>query len=124
MVWTILARMDGVDTDGSVWYDAGQNWATANDISDGSAPEAAVTREQLATMLFRFAQHKGMAAVTLAEHIYGYPDADSVSGYAIPALNWAIGAGIINGLDGALAPQDGATRAQLATMLMRFDTMR
>jgi len=65
-----------------------------------------------------------LTEVTLAEHIYGYPDAERVSGYAIPALNWAIGAGIINGLDGALAPQDGATRAQLATMLMRFDTMR
>ncbi len=89
--------------------------------ADRFAPASPTTREQMATMLYRFAQYKGMDAVTLQEHLTGYPDGDQVSDYAIPAMNWAVGQGLIAGMEnGTLVPQGSATRAQVATILMRF----
>lgn len=116
MIVTVLARLEGVDTSaGSTWYEAGRQWAVAAGISDGSDLNSAVSREQLVTMLYRYAGSPAVSGV-----ITGYADADSVSSWAVEAMTWAINEGIINGMGNSLAPQGEATRAQVATILMRF----
>ena len=121
MIWTILARMSGVDTTGgSVWYAAAQQWAIATGVSDGTNPNGTITREQLAAMLYRYAVSKGMVTAPVTADLSIYSDAASVSAYAVEAMQWAVGTGLINGMDGKLNPQGSATRAQVATMLMRF----
>lgn len=121
MVVTVLARLEGENTDGGdSWYDQGRQWAMENDISDGSNMDAPITREQLATMLYRYAQQRGMD-VTQSVSLEGFNDAASVSGYAAEAMRWAVANGIITGKPNqTLDPQAGATRAQTAAMLMRF----
>lgn len=122
MIVTVLARLDGVDTTaGSTWYEAGVQWAVSSGISDGSGLDQNLTREQLATMLYRYAQYKGYD-VSEGENtnILSYSDVSSVSEYAMEAMQWACGAGIIGGKDGLLDPAGNATRAEVATMLMRF----
>ena len=93
-----------------------------NGISDGTAPGGAVTRQQLAALLFRFAQSQGMdVSVGEDTNILSYPDAFDAAEYAVPALQWACGAGVLYGTsDGRLDPQGTATRAQFAVMLERF----
>ena len=136
MIVTILSRLENepavsgdlpfTDVERGAWYANAVAWAAANDIVNGTsattfAPNSPITREQMATMLYRFAQYKGMDAVTLQENLTGYPDGGQVSDYAIPAMNWAIGQGLIAGMEnGTLVPQGSATRAQVATILMRF----
>lgn len=117
MVMTVLARLDGADTSGTPWYAAGQSWAVENGVSDGSSLESAVTREQLAAMLYRYAD--GWASGTA--ELDGFEDAASISSWAAEAMAWAVGNGIIDGVsEGVLAPQDTATRAHVAAMLQRF----
>lgn len=120
MVMTILARMAGADTSGTPWYAAGMNWAKANGVSDGTNTTASVTREQLVTMLFRYAAAHGMEAVTLEENLSRFTDKASVSAWAVPAMNWAVGQGLIEGSNGLLRPQANASRAEVAVILMRF----
>ena len=121
MIVTILARLSGEDTaKSSPWYEAGRQWAMKNGISDGTNMTAPITREQLAAMLFRCAAANGMDAVTLEENLSGFADADKVSSWAISAMNWAVGQGLIQGANGRLTPQASATRAQVAAILMRF----
>ena len=120
MVMTILARMAGADTSGTPWYAAGMNWAKANSVSDGTNTTASVTREQLVTMLFRYAAAHGMEAVTLEENLSSFTDKASVSAWAVPAMNWAVGQGLIEGSNGLLRPQANASRAEVAAILMRF----
>lgn len=117
MIVTVLARLEGVDTTGGAnWYDAGRAWAMEKGISDGSNMSGNLSREQLATMLYRYA---GEPAVSGG--MDGYTDAASVSDYAQKAMAWAISEGIITGYTAnTLNPQGEATRAQVATMLMRF----
>lgn len=117
MIVTVLARYEGVDTStGDSWYDAGRDWAMQSGISDGTGMERSLTREQLATMLWRYAGEPATGGT-----VAGYTDASAVSGYATDAMAWAVENGIINGMgDGSLNPQGTATRAQVATMLMRF----
>src|SRR5699024_6167211 len=122
MIVTVLARLDGVDTTtGGAWYEAGAQWAMSNGISDGSGLDQNLTREQLAVMLYRYAQYKG-DDVSAGEdaNILSYADAFDVSEYAIPAMQWACGVGVISGKNGALDPAGSATRAEVAAMLMRF----
>ena len=119
MVMTILARREGIRTDRyTPWYAAGCEWVKANGISDGSNPEAPVTREQLAAMLYRYAALKGRD-LTAGENL-NFTDASDVSAYALPALQWACGEKILTGSNGALNPQATATRAQLAAILHRY----
>ncbi len=122
MVWTILARLDGVDAEGgAAWYSAAQQWATENGISDGTEPMGEITREQLAAILYRYELYRGRDVSAGAyDGAATYPDYAEVSGYAVAAMDWAVSSGIVNGADGLLAPQAGATRAQAATLLMRF----
>ena len=118
MVNTVLARLAGVDTtpsQGQAWYEVGTNWAKKNGISDGTNPTAPVTREQLATLLYRYA---GSPSVSGTLHA---ADAASVSDYAEDALLWANQNGIVNGVgSNTIAPKDNAQRAQVAAMLARY----
>ena len=83
-----------------------------------------MTREQLAAILFRYAQYKGMDSVTLEENLTGFADGDQVSSWAMSAMNWAVGQGIMNGKgNNTLDPQGTATRAEVAKMLLNFDQM-
>ena len=116
MVNTVLARLAGADTTGGeTWYAKGTVWAVENGISDGTAPEQPVTREQLAAMLYRYA---GSPAVSGE---LSFDDADSISAWARDAVRWCVDNGILNGVGGnRMTPQDLARRGQVAAMLMRF----
>ena len=84
-------------------------------------PDTNITREQIAVILYRYAKASGEdVSVGEETNILSYPDAETVSEYAVEAMQWAVGSGIINGMDGNLAPQANATRAQVATMLVRY----
>lgn len=122
MLMTVIARYAGEDTTGSnPWYQKGMEWAKANGVSDGTAPNANITREQLVTMLYRYAKASGKdVSVGKDTNILSYADATTVSEYAVPAMQWACGAGIVNGANGKLNPQNNATRAEVAAILMRF----
>ena len=121
MIWTILARMSNVNTaSGGEWYAVAQQWAKKNGVSDGTMPNGTITREQLAAMLYRYAVSKGMVKAPVTANLSIFADASSVSTYANEAMQWAVATGLINGMDGKLNPQGSATRAQVATMLMRF----
>ena len=123
MVWTIIARMSGVDTTGgATWYAKAQEWVVVNGVSDGENPTAAITRQELVTMLYRYAQIKGYdVSVGENTNILSYVDATSISDYAVAAFQWACGSGLTEGDEnGALTPLATATRAQAAAMIMRF----
>lgn len=121
MIWTILACMSDVNTASSgEWYAVAQQWAIANGVSDGTMPNGTITREQLAAMLYRYAVSKGMVKGPATADLSVFADANSVSNYAVEAMQWAVSTGLIGGMDGKLNPQGSATRAQVATMLMRF----
>ncbi|MCQ2405700.1 MAG: S-layer homology domain-containing protein [Oscillospiraceae bacterium] len=117
MLMTVLARMAGVDTStGENWYDAGMEWAMENGISDGSNPEANITREQLVTMLWRYAGSPEAEA-----DLSAYTDEGDVSDWARAAMQWAISVGLIKGrTETSIAPAGTATRAEVATILMRY----
>lgn len=120
MIVTILARMEGVNTSGgATWYAAGREWAMGAGISDGTNMTGKITREQLAAMLYRYAKMKGYD-VSASASLSGYTDASGVSGWAKEAMQWAVGSGLIQGSGNALTPQANASRAQIATILMRF----
>ncbi|MDO4269699.1 MAG: Ig-like domain-containing protein [Eubacteriales bacterium] len=118
MLMTVLARADGQDTaGGSTWYEKGMNWAMANGISDGSNPNGNITREQLVTMLYRYAGSPDVPGMVLGEFV----DKSDISGFAADAMLWAAQNKIVTGKSGNLLdPQGKATRAEVATMLMRF----
>ena len=122
MLMTVIARYAGEDTtDSNPWYQKSMEWAKANGVSDGTAPNANITREQLVTMLYRYAKSTGKdVSVGKDTNILSYTDATTVSEYAVPAMQWACGAGIVNGANGKLNPQNNATRAEVAAILMRF----
>lgn len=121
MIVTILARMEGVDTTkGAAWYAAGREWAMKNGISDGTNMEANITREQLATILFRYVVYKGLDLVTLEDNLSRFSDRNEISSYAVSAMNWAVGQGLVKGSGGKLNPKGNATRAQVAAILHRF----
>ena len=122
MLMTVIARYAGQDTTGSnPWYQKSMEWAKANGVSDGTAPNANITREQLVTMLYRYAKASGKdVSVGKDTNILSYADATTVSEYAVPAMQWACGAGIVNGANGKLNPQNNATRAEVAAILMRY----
>ena len=134
---TMLWRLDGepsvnyalpfTDVSGGEWYAEAVRWAAGEGIVNGVsetefAPNAAVTREQLAAILHRYAQHKGYdVSIGESTNILSYSDFASISEYAISAMQWVCGEGIITGVtESTLEPQGTATRAQSAAILMRF----
>lgn len=130
MIVTVLYRLEKspavtgaskfTDVPAGQWYSDAVAWAAANNIVNGYdettfGPMNAVTREQMAAILFRYEQYKGLENVTLEENLNRFPDQNKISAYAIPALQWAVGQKIINGnADGTLDPTGTATRAQVA----------
>lgn len=119
MIVTMLARLEDVDTSGSPWYAAGQTWAMENGISDGTDMPGVITREQLVTMLYRYAQLKGYGMSARAE-LQDFADAESVSTWAQDAMQWAVSIGLIQGNNGELNPAGSASRAETATIITRF----
>ena len=119
MIVTMLARLEGQNTSGTPWYAAGQKWAMDAGISDGTNMTGAITREQLAAILFRYAKQKGYDVGKSVE-LNGFEDANTVSTYATDAMRWAVANGLIQGSNSKLNPKGTATRAQVATILMRF----
>ena len=116
MVWTIIARAEGVDTTGgATWYAKAQEWVTAKGISDGENPNAAITRQELVTMLYRLAGEPAVSGTITA------PDAASVSTWAQSSMTWAMNIGLVEGDEnGAVTPTATATRAQAAALIMRY----
>ena len=117
MILTVLARCEGVDTAaGGEWYESGVQWAVENGISDGTDLNAPVTREQLVTMLYRYAGEPEIAG-----SIGSFSDTSAVSSWAEDAIIWAVENGIMEGMgNGMLKPQETATRVQVAAILQRF----
>ncbi|HIS97820.1 MAG TPA: S-layer homology domain-containing protein, partial [Candidatus Scatomorpha pullistercoris] len=118
MVWTIIARAEGVDTDGgATWYAKAQAWVVAKGISDGENPSAAITRQELVTMLWR------LSGEPVVNYTLTSPDAYAISGWAYEAMRWAVSEGIIEGDDlGNLNPTANSTRAHAAAFMQRFCT--
>ena len=119
MIVTMLARLEGQNTSGTPWYAAGQKWAMDNGISDGTNMTGAITREQFAAILYRYAKQKGYD-ISKSADLNGFADANTVSAYATDAMRWAVANGLIQGSNSKLNPKGSATRAQVATILMRF----
>ena len=119
MMMTILARLDGVNTEGgATWYEKGLKWAMDNKVSDGTNPEMNITREQVVTMLYRFA--KSPAATGELK----FTDSDTVSSWALDAMKWAVANKIVEGMsNNMLKPQGLATRAQMAAILERYSKL-
>lgn len=116
-LWMVLDRLSGNKPANMAEARA---WSISSGISDGTNPGGSLTRQQLVTMLYRYAQLKGYAT-TGGASLSGYADAGRVSGYAQAAMSWAVGNGIVGGTtDGRLNPQGTATRAHFATFLYRF----
>ena len=113
------------DVDMGSYYANAVSWAKQNGIVMGVtenefAPDANITREQIAAIMFRYAVIKGMNAVTMEENLH-FDDAEEISEYSISALNWAVGTGLIKGRsENILAPKENATRAEIAAILHRF----
>ena len=117
MVWAILARVDGETVTGDGWIETAREWAVAEGVSDGENATDYVTREQLATMLWRYAGEPE----TDGSGVGVFDDGETVSIWAFDAMSWALNNGVITGVsDDALLPANTATRAQCAAMLMRF----
>lgn len=125
MLWVVLARMDGVDTStasGEAWYQPGLDWAVENGISDGTNPNNNITREQFAAMLYRYAENAGEDITADTAELNKFIDTINISSYALQPLAWAVENGIVSGTSGdTISPAGNATRAQVATMLMRYD---
>lgn len=118
-LWMVLARIDGANPSD---MSAARAWAMASKISDGTNPEAAMSRQQMVTMLYRYAQLKGYKT-SGGTSISAYPDAAGVASYAQDAMSWAVGNGIVTGTsDGRLNPAGTASRAHFAAFLHRFCT--
>lgn len=136
MIVTILYRLEGLpsvegesftDVSADQYYSDAVAWASASDIVNGYGdgtfgPNDPITREQLAAILYRYMQYKGYATEATGD-ISEFTDGSQVSSYAVEAMNWAVGVGLISGVgNNTLAPKDIATRAQVAMILMRFCT--
>ena len=136
MLVTILHRMEGepqagehsfTDVAEDEYYADAVAWAAENDIVNGYsdtvfAPEKAMSREEMAVVLYRYAQYKGWD-VSAQGDLSRYADSESVSAWSAEAMTWAVGAKVMNGMDGRLAPQGDALRSQTATVLMRVSTL-
>lgn len=112
------------DVDGGAYYAEAVRWAASEKVVEGTtaetfAPDAAVTRAQVVTMLYRFAKAQGMDTTQGGMAIREFDDFDTVPAYALEAMDWAVNAGVLKGDNNRLLPQDNCTRAQIVTMLYR-----
>ena len=121
MIVTVLARYASDDSSLVIGYAEGQQWAVETGISDGSNMSGTVTRQQMAAMLYRYADYKGYDVSGRAD-LDEFPDGEDTSAWAEGTMGWAVAEGLISGGDNnALQPQGSAIRAQAASILMRFD---
>ena len=135
MIVTILYRIEGepvtrsssdfTDVDSGLWYTKAVAWAASKDIVNGYGngkfgPNDFVTREQLAAILYRYTAYKGESTAAVSGNLNHFTDTASVSAYAVDAMNWAVGEGLINGSGDKLMPRDNATRAQVAAIIHRY----
>ena len=135
MIVTILYRVEGepltrsssdfTDVESGRWYTEAVAWAAAKDIVNGYGngkfgPNDPVTREQLAAILYRYTAYKGESTAAVSGNLNRFTDAASVSNYAVDAMNWAVGEGLINGSGDKLMPKSNATRAQVAAIIHRY----
>lgn len=134
MLVTVLWRYEGKpagekntfsDVPANEWYTEAVAWAAKNGIVNGIGdgkfdPLGKITREQMATILYRYTENRGFAETTKRGDLRDFPDAKMISEYATDAVAWAVGEGLILGSEGKLLPQGDATRAQVATILMRY----
>ena len=138
MVATVLYRMAGspavdstspfTDVPAGKWYSNAVAWAAANGVVKGTSattfdPDDDVTREQMTTMLVRYAENVQKLDVTPKGDLSGFPDGGDVTYYARNAMTWCVDNGIINGIDGRIAPKNTATRAEFATIIMRLQNV-
>lgn len=132
---TVLWRLEGSpvvnalipfdDVPEGRWYSEAIRWAASQGIVDGCGnglflPDDSITREQMAAILFRYAQYKGMDTAASSECLSAFPDGSQVSGWARSAMSWAVEQGLIQGTGSVLNPQGGASRVETAAILMRF----
>ena len=133
---TVLYRMAGepevtgenpfTDVPDGQWYTDAVLWAAENNITDGTSettfsPNNPLTREQMATFFYRFANFEAGEPIEVTGDLSGYTDADLVADYAVDAMTWAVGEGVISGIgNNTLAPDNTASRAQMATVLTRY----
>ena len=139
MLVTVLYRMDGspvvngntpfADVKTGAYYEKAVAWASAEGIVNGVnsttfAPDSSITREQIASIMYRYAKYKGYdVSVGENTNILSYDDFDKIASYAIPAIQYVVGSGIINGkTPTTVNPKDNATRAELAAILKRFNS--
>ena len=116
--------MNFTDVDSGAYYAEAVRWAASEKVAEGTtaetfAPDAAVTRAQVVTMLYRFAKAQGMDTTQGGMAAREFADFESVSSYALEAMDWAVNAGVLKGDNNRLLPQDNCTRAQIVTMLYR-----
>ena len=116
--------MNFTDVDSGAYYAEAVRWAASEKVVEGTtaetfAPDAAVTRAQVVTMLYRFAKAQGMDTTQGGMAIREFDDFDAVPAYALEAMDWAVNAGVLKGDNNRLLPQDNCTRAQIVTMLYR-----
>ena len=107
--------MDGQSLSGSGVFDAARKWAMGAGITDGTNPDGSITREQMVTILWRYA-----GSPKVDGDLRKFSHAASVASYTVPAMVWAVENSIISSTNGALTPRDNATRAQVAAILQRF----
>jgi len=115
MFWTVLGRVNGQTLSGSGVYDAARGWAMSAGITDGTSPYGDISREQIVTIIWRYA-----GSPKSDGELSAFSDADNVSDYAFDAMVWAVENGIILGNNGRLMPRDNATRVQAAAIIQRF----
>ena len=120
MLMTVLARLDGADAVGTDWLKKGMDWSVAKGISDGSDPNRPITREEIVTMLWRYAGSP-VAGAQAAESLAGRPDGAKVNDWAQAAMAWALDNGVLNGDEnGYLNPAAPATREEVAQFIMNY----
>lgn len=125
MMWSILYRLNGGKDIGEIWYEPARNWAIKCGISDGTNPSDDISREQLVTILYRYSKYPSVStAMEIHNTLKVFKDASEISEWAEEAVSWAVSNNIITGkTSNTLDPQDKATRAETAAILMHYLTL-
>ena len=125
MMWSILYRMDGGNDVGEIWYEPARSWVIESKISEGNNPSDYISREQLVTILYRYSKYPAVStAMEIHNTLKNFDDTDEISEWAEEAVSWAVANNIITGkTPNTLAPQDKATRAETAAILMHYLTL-
>lgn len=125
MMWSILYRLNGGKDIGEIWYEPARNWAIKCGISDGTNPSDDISREQLVTILYRYSKYPSVStAMEIHNTLKDFKDASEISEWAEEAVSWAVSNNIITGkTSNTLDPQDKATRAETAAILMHYLTL-